>query len=191
MPQGKKVRSLKIAITAKHQRILSKKPYPPGQHGQERKRKLSDYGLQLLEKQKCKFVYGLREKPLQRLFKIAAKNPENTGELFLVLLERRLDNVVYRGNLAYSRLHARQMISHGKFTLNQKKIDAPGILIKVGDEISPKISDKEKIKIQENIVPDWLLLNKKTKTITVKKLPVRLDAPAEIDEQLIVEFYNR
>ncbi|TSC93848.1 MAG: small subunit ribosomal protein S4, partial [Candidatus Berkelbacteria bacterium Licking1014_85] len=127
----------------------------------------------------------------RRIFKIASKNPKATGELLLSLLERRLDNVLFRANFAKSRLHARQLINHGKIRLNNKKVSTASILVNEKDVISPKLNFKDNIEILAPCDFDWLKINKTAKTIEVKKLPIRLDAPAEINEQLIVEFYNR
>lgn len=190
--QLKKVRALRTAVSAKQQKILSKRPYVPGMHGKKFRRKVSDYGLQLAEKQKAKLIYGLREKPFKRFFKIASKDPKATGELLLSLLERRLDNVVYRASLAKTRLHGRQMISHAKFYLNDKKVNIPSIIVKKDDVLSiRKQADKDKIEFQDGEVPKWIKVDKKNKNITIVKLPTRENAPFELNEQLIVEFYNR
>jgi len=190
--QLKKARSLKIAVSAKQQKILSKRPYIPGQHGKKFRRKISDYGLQLAEKQKAKFIYGLREKPFRRFFKIASKNSKATGELLLTLLERRLDNIVYRSSFAKTRLHGRQMISHAKFYLNGKKVNIPSIITNKGDILTiRKQADKDKLELQDNEIPNWLKIDKNKKSITIVKLPSRENAPFDLNEQLIVEFYNR
>lgn len=190
--QLKKVRALRTAISAKQQKILSKRPYIPGMHGKKFRRKISDYGLQLAEKQKAKLIYGLREKPFRRFFKIASKDSKATGELLLSLLERRLDNIVYRASFAKTRLHGRQMISHAKFYLNDKKVNIPSIIVKKGDVLSiRKQTDKDKLELQEGEIPNWIKIDKKNKNITIIKLPTRENAPFELNEQLIVEFYNR
>ena len=190
--QLKKVRALKTAISAKQQKILSKRPYIPGMHGKKFRRKVSDFGLQLEEKQKAKLIYGLREKQFKRFFKIASKDPKATGELLLSLLERRLDNVIYRSSFAKTRLHGRQLVSHAKFFLNDKKVNIPSIIVKKGDVLSVrKQTDKDKLQLQDGEIPNWIKIDKNKKNITIVKLPTRENAPFELNEQLIVEFYNR
>ncbi|PJB51636.1 30S ribosomal protein S4, partial [Candidatus Berkelbacteria bacterium CG_4_9_14_3_um_filter_33_5] len=122
----------------------------------------------------------------------ASKNPKATGELLLTLLERRLDNIVYRSSFAKTRLHGRQMISHAKFYLNGKKVNIPSIITNKGDILTiRKQADKDKLELQDNEIPNWLKIDKNKKSITIVKLPSRENAPFDLNEQLIVEFYNR
>lgn len=178
----KRQRRLGIRVLPKLDKYVARRPYPPGIHGGKRPQALSDYGLQLQEKQRVKFIYGLRERQLQRLFEINPQSP-------LTTLESRVDNVVYRAGLAASRPQARQMVSHGHFLLNAKKINIPSTLVKTGQQIAPKNPDK--IKLQEREIPSWLELDKKSKSIRVKKLPQRDDITSEINEQLVIEYYSR
>lgn len=166
----------------------------PGFHG-SRRRKLSDYGVQLREKQKVKYMYGVLEKQLQRLYSQASKNPLATGSALLGLLERRLDNVMYRLGWAPTRPAARQLVNHGHLTVNNKKMDIPSYSVRVGDVI--KIKDKSvKIPVIADLLkedditpPAWL--EKKGVVAKVQRFPERDDITENIDEQLIVEFYSR
>jgi small subunit ribosomal protein S4 len=167
----------------------------PGQHGTKTHRKMSDYALQLREKQKLKYIYGILEKQLRKIFEEASKNPAATGTALLSFLERRLDNVVYRASLTMTRASARQLVNHDHFLVNGKKMNIPSYTVKVGDVISLKKNKTAKIPqvaaaIEEaRTVPNWLAV--KGTAIKVVKLPVREDIVEKIDEQLIVEYYNR
>lgn len=169
---------------------------PPGQHGQKRRRTLSDYGLQLKEKQKLKRLYQVSEEQFRRYFQksLKAKGKE-TGLLLLQTLERRLDNVVYRLGFAPSRSVARQLVSHGHVLVNNKKVDIPSYEVKVGDVISlkPKSLEMEIVKKslaeKDRKIPDWL--KRKATVGKIERLPTRDEMESEIDESLIVEFYSR
>ncbi|OGY23766.1 MAG: 30S ribosomal protein S4 [Candidatus Woykebacteria bacterium RBG_13_40_7b] len=168
---------------------------PPGQHGiRSLKRKPSDYSIQLKEKQKVKYMYGLLERQFKRFFQLASKSKGKTGEKLLELLERRLDNVIYRLSFASSRAQARQMVSHGHIIVNDKKVNIPSYITAVNDIISvkPTSSGLELIKKslkESSDLPPWL--DRKGTVGKVKSLPGRDVAPAEINEQLIVEYYSR
>ena len=175
---------------------LAKKPYAPGMHGQKRAKKLSDYGIQLQEKQKVRFMYGLNEKQFKKTFVEAGKLKGVHGEDFLKLLESRLDNLVYRIGFATTRRGARQLVNHGHITVNGKKVDIPSYRCKVGDIISVKDSDKELKIIKSSLEA----LNKRVEFInydeakmeaTYVRYPERSELNADINEALIVEFYNR
>ena len=177
-------------------RELAKKPYAPGMHGQKRAKKLSDYGIQLQEKQKVRFMYGLNEKQFKKTFVEAGKLKGVHGEDFLKLLESRLDNLVYRIGFATTRRGARQLVNHGHITVNGKKVDIPSYRCKVGDKISVKESDKELKIIKSSLEA----LNKRVEFInydeskmeaTYVRYPERSELNADINEALIVEFYNR
>ena len=168
---------------------FTRRPYPPGARGQVKSIKLSDYGKQLREKQKAKRIYGLNERQFRRYFLQSAKHKEATGEVLLQLLERRLDNLVYRLGFASSRRNARQMVSHGLFLVNNKKVDIPSYQVKVKDVIEPK--KKEGIELHKREIPSWLKLDKKKLQGEVIKIPEKEDLPQEIDQSLIVEFYSR
>ena len=164
-------------------------------------KKLSEYGVQLSEKQKVKEMYGMREKQFKRFFGMATKGKSGTGENLLSLLERRLDNVVYRLKLSTSRTQARQIITHGHLLVNGKKVLSPSYLVAIDDEISlsDKVLAKEKFLDQVvdkrlNIaikVPEWLELNKKERKGKILRFPVRGDIQAPIEEHLIVELYSK
>ena len=175
---------------------IVKRNYAPGQHGQGRK-KASDYGLQLREKQKVKRIYGVLETQFRNLYERAEKMTGKTGENLLTLLERRLDNVVYRMGLASSRKEARQLVGHGHFLLNGKKADIASMTVKVGDVITvkerSKTSAKFKALVEANsrIAPKWLDANVAEMTTTVVANPSREDIDLEIAEQLIIELYSK
>ncbi len=184
-------------------RILQRRNYPPGQHGRikGRRRKLSEYGIRLMEKQKLKFLYGgLREKQFKRYFDRATKSKQNTGEVLLQLLERRLDNVVYRLGFATTRRQARQLVSHGHILVNGKKVDIPHYEVEPGDIIEVKPSSRDIPFLKENLenidprsVPEWLELDKDNFRGKVLKLPENvaeyLEVPVNV--QYIIEFYSK
>ncbi len=178
---------------------FERRSYPPGQHGQAQIRvKRSDYGIRLREKQKVKRIYGVSEKQFSRYFDRADRMRGQTGHNLLSLLERRLDNVVYRLGFASSRTQARQMVAHGLFLVNGRSVDIPSYLVKVGDTIELKEKYRQNQAIVDNLeavvrrgVPQWLELDKDNFKGTVKALPTREDITMPIQEQLIVEFYSR
>ncbi|WP_265823829.1 30S ribosomal protein S4 [Geovibrio ferrireducens] len=176
---------------------IEKKAYPPGQHGQLRK-KLSDYGMQLREKQKVKRFYGILEAQFRLYFEKAARMQGITGENLLSLLERRLDNVVYRAGFAGSRKEARQMVRHAHFLVNGRKVNIPSFIVKVGEvvEVREKSGDHGRVKecletAEGRGVPEWLTLDKDGKKTQVVRLPERTDINYEIHEHLIVELYSK
>ena len=176
---------------------IEKRNFPPGQHGQGRK-KVSDYGHQLREKQKCKRFYGLQETQFRNLFDKADRKKGITGENLLILLETRLDNVVFRLGLANTRRESRQMVNHGHILVNGKRLDIPSYRVKVGDVITLKErtfnSDRMKDIVEANssrIVPKWLDMDKKTLTGKVIALAQREDIDFEVEEHLIVELYSK
>ena len=174
---------------------IVKRNYAPGQHGQGRK-KVSNYGLQLREKQKVKRIYGVLETQFRNLYERAEKMSGKTGENLLCLLEERLDNVVFRMGLASSHKEARQLVLHGHFTLNGKKADIPSILVKPGDVVALKETDSEKLKgllegMNDKIVPKWLEVDAKAGSAKVLAMPERDDIDFEFNEQLIIELYSK
>jgi small subunit ribosomal protein S4 len=176
---------------------IERRRYTPGMHGQTR-RKLSDYGLQLREKQKLKQVYGVLERQFKRYFHMAERMRGVTGGILLQLLERRLDNVVYRLGFAANRRQARQLITHGHFTVNGRKVTIPSYLVRVGDLISPKESSTKLGVIQESVAkaehrgfPSWLEMNVDTLKGKVLHLPKREEIALPVQEQLIVELYSK
>ena len=175
---------------------LAKKPYAPGMHGQKRAKKLSDYGIQLQEKQKVRFMYGLNEKQFKKTFVEAGKLKGVHGEDFLKLLESRLDNLVYRIGFATTRRGARQLVNHGHITVNGKKVDIPSYRCKVGDVISVKDSDKELKIIKSSLEAlkkrvEFITYDEAKMEATYVRYPERSELNADINESLIVEFYNR
>ena len=174
---------------------LAKRPYAPGQHGNGR-RKISDYGMQLQEKQKVRFMYGLNEKQLKRVFVEAGKMKGVHGENFLKLLESRLDNLVYRMGFATTRRGARQLVNHGHITVNGNKVDIPSYRVKVGDVIGIKEQSKDHPAIKAaleaiNNRVEFVTFDDAKKTGTFVRLPERSELNADINESLIVDFYNR
>ncbi len=181
---------------------LEKRPTTPGQHGRRAgSKKLTEYGKQLEAKQKVKVVYNMRERQFRRFFDLASKLPGITGETLLSLLERRLDNVIFRLKMAISRIQARQMIVHGHITVNGVKVDRPSYLVKEGDVVTlapTAVNNKEFI---ENVVdkrlgtaikvPEWLDLQKKDRRGVVMRLPLRSDISIPAEEHLIVELYSK
>ena len=176
---------------------IEKRAYPPGVHGQGRVR-FSDFGVQLREKQKVKRMYGLLEKQFRSTFDQAAGMKGRTGENLLLLLERRLDNVIYRSGYATSRAEARQVVKHGHFRLNGRKVQTPSILVKAGMklELRERSQKVERVKaaletLESKSVPQWIEVDQESQEAVVKQLPVREDITLPIDEQLIVELYSR
>ena len=172
-----------------------KRDYAPGQHGAERKKK-SEYGRQLTEKQKLRDTYGVSEKQFQRLFVLARKSQGITGLNFMVMLESRLDNLVYKMGFATTRRQARQLVNHGHITVNGKKVDIPSYMCKVGDSISLKEKSLDLAIVKaalesSTIVPEYVEVDKEKKVGKFVRLPERKEFNTEIDESLIVEFYNR
>jgi len=175
---------------------LKKRAYGPGQHGQDRKRKPSQYGAQLLEKQKLRELYGVNERQFRRLFLIAKKEKTVTGLAFFRILESRLDNLVYRMGFARSRAAARQIVNHGHITVNGKKVDIPSYLCNVGDVIGLK--DEQPLKIIKELVENdampvapYVSVDKTKYQGTFARLPERSELSREINEAQIIEYYNR
>lgn len=177
---------------------VTRRAYAPGQHGQKRT-KLSDYGIQLREKQKAKKIYGLLERQFRHYFAIAERSKGVTGEVLLQLLERRLDNVIYRLPFAASRNGARQLVRHGSVCVNGRKVNIPSYLADVGDVIQIKTDEKTKKRIQDTAeltkdtraVPAWLESDYVNLKGQIKRLPIKADIGYAIQEQLIVELYSK
>ena len=175
---------------------LAKKPYAPGEHGQDRKKKLSNYGIQLQEKQKVKFMYGLSEKQMEKTFEKAVKMKGVNGENLLKLLESRLDNLVYRIGFATTRKGARQLVNHGHVTVNGKRVDIPSYQVKPGDIISLMENDKEMAIVKSSLEAlhnraSFISYDDKKMEATYVRYPERSELNADIDEALIIEYYNR
>ncbi len=177
---------------------VERRAYPPGQHGPGRQRKVSQYGVQLREKQKLRRIYGVNEKQFRTYFAKAAAKTGVTGDWFLSLLERRLDNVVYRLGFAASRNSARQLVAHGNILVNGKKLDIPSFNVKTGMKVSvtprheqnPQVVDcLQKVRVRS--VPGWLQLDGEKPEGTVLSNPSRTEIDTLVNEQLIVEFYSK
>lgn len=188
------------ALHPKAHKALVKRSTPPGQAGNGRRpAKASQYSLQLREKQKVKRLYGLLERQFSNLMKEASRVPGQSGQVLLQFLERRLDNVVYRAGLAPSRRAARQLVTHGHFTLNGVRVDIPSIRVKEGDAIVLRDHSKsneyfkkiDDISPAPSTTPAWIKVDRKKFAVQVTGLPTRDDAEPEINEQLIVEYYSR
>ena len=177
---------------------FDRRSYPPGQHGQRRGRKSSDYGIQLREKQKIKRMYGLSEKQFHLFFERAERQRGITGTNLLTLLERRFDNVVYRLGFVNSRAQGRQFVKHNHFLINGKKVNIPSLLIKIGDVIETREKSRKMQVIVNSLdavvrrgIPQWLDLEKDEMKGTVKAFPVREDLTMPMQEQLVVELYSK
>jgi small subunit ribosomal protein S4 len=176
---------------------IERRNYPPGEHGQARS-KFSEYAIQLREKQKVKRMYGLLEGQFRLYFKMAERQKGITGENLLLLLERRLDNMVYRMGFATSRAEARQLVRHGHFTVDARKVNIPSYLLKPGQVVSVKERSRKVNRIVEALeqaerrgVPEWLQVTKDSFTGQVKALPARAELTMPINEKLIVELYSK
>lgn len=194
-PAYKKSRRLGFS-TLENGKELAKRPYAPGQHGTDRKKKMSEYGTQLQEKQKMRFMYGLTEKQFRRAFEKASKMSGIAGENFFKLLESRLDNVVYRMGLANTRRGARQLVNHGHILVDGNKVDIPSYSVKPGSVISVKENSVNhpavKAALENKVIrPAFVDFDEKKMSGTYIRFPERSELTAEINESMIVEFYNR
>ena len=177
---------------------IEKRNVPPGQHGRARKAKMAGYGVQLREKQKVKRTYGVLESQVRRSFEAADRQKGVTGELLLQMLERRLDNVVYRLGFATSRAQARQLVRHGHFLVNGKKVDIPSYAVRSGDSIAIRSGSAENATIQHAMeevkgrgIPEWLMLDSAALSGRISQLPTREQINLPVQEQLIVELYSK
>lgn len=194
-PVWKKSRRLGFSILETGEE-LTRRNYPPGQHGQGRRRRLSNYGLQLQEKQRIRYTYGVTEKQFFNTYNRAVKMEGVTGHNFLFLLEQRLDNVVYRMNLARTRRGARQLVNHGHILVDGKKVDIPSYTVQPGQTIEVKESSRNMASIKEALeanvsTVDYIEFDAESMKGRLTRLPERSELNQEIDEALVVEFYNR
>ncbi len=194
-PSYKQARRVGFSISETGKELV-KKPYGPGQHGNARKAKLSNYGTQLKEKQKVRFMYGLNERQFRKTFDEAAKMPGLHGENFLKLLESRLDNVVYRLGLADTRRAARQLVNHGHVTVNGNKVDIPSYRVKVGTVISLREKSKDHKAVKNSLEKvtkrvEFVTFDENKLEGTFVRLPERNELNIDINESMIVEFYSR
>ncbi|MBA4492846.1 30S ribosomal protein S4 [Paenactinomyces guangxiensis] len=194
-PRWKLSRRLGISLSGTGKE-LNKRPYAPGQHGPGQRKKLSEYGMQLQEKQKLRHMYGVNEKQFRNLFQRAGKMKGIHGENFMKLLESRLDNLVYRLGFARTRAQARQLVVHGHVTVNGKKVDRPAYQVQVGDVIGLREKSRNLAIVKESLedrayLPEYLTFDESKLEGTYTRLPERTELPAEINETMIVEFYSR
>ena len=199
-PKGKLVRKFgeNIFGNPKYDRLLNRKAYAPGQHGQSRRSKLSNYGIQLQEKQKIKFMYGLLEKQFRLTFERAEKMKGETGTNMLQILESRLDNVVFRLGFAPSRPAARQLVNHKHFLVNDKVVNIPSFIVKPGDKISVREKSKKMDiildsmrRIKGDMDLSWLALDKGKMKGIFEAVPERDEMQLTVNEQLVVELYSK
>jgi small subunit ribosomal protein S4 len=176
---------------------IERRSYPPGDHGQ-RRTKLSNYGIQLREKQKLRRIYGLNEKQFKNYFNKAERLPGVSGENFLRILERRLDNVIFRLGLSTSRSQARQLVRHGHVTVNGRKVNVPSYLVKAGEVVAVREKSRTNSSVVESVevmkgrkMPGWLEMNIEKMEARIVALPTREEIDTQINEQLIVEFYSK
>ena len=198
--RGKVVRRLGVNIygNGKYDRLLKKKPQKPGQErGFRGRNKVSDYGKQLIEKQKLRFTYGISEKQFFNTFVKAKGLSGLTGDNMMILLERRLDNVVYRLGMATTRAQARQFVSHGHIRLNGKRSNVPSMIVREGDSVEVRETEASKKIIREGlahsnqVMPAWLSIDGDALKGKVERLPYRTDIPSVANEQVVVEFYSK
>ena len=194
-PNNKQARRVSFSIL-ENGKDIAKRPYGPGQHGKDKKRKPSNYAIQLNEKQKVRFMYGISEKQFKKLVNDSAKMKGVHGENLLILLESRLDNLVYRAGFATTRRGARQLVNHGHITVNGKKVDIPSYRVKPGDVIAIKENSADHKGIEIALANkikrvDFINYDEAKRTATYVRYPERSELNAEINESLIVEFYSR
>ena len=194
-PNNKQARRVSFSIL-ENGKDIAKRPYGPGQHGKDKKRKPSNYAIQLNEKQKVRFMYGISEKQFKKLVNDSAKMKGVHGENLLILLESRLDNLVYRAGFATTRRGARQLVNHGHITVNGKKVDIPSYRVKPGDVIAIKENSADHKGIEIALANkikrvDFINYDEAKRTATYVRYPERSELNAEINESLIVEYYNR
>ncbi|MGB9358202.1 MAG: 30S ribosomal protein S4 [Acidimicrobiia bacterium] len=195
-PRTKVSRRARQLLDENKAKYFDRRPYPPGDHGRGRIRE-SQYLVQLREKQKLKFIYGVLEKQFRRYYKEAARQTGITGTVLLQILESRLDNVVYRSGLASTRPQARQLVNHGHFLVNDKRVDIPSYQVRKDDVVSVKERSLEILPIMiavdtgDRTVPEWMDVNVEERTITIKDLPSREQIDTQIQEQLVVELYSK
>lgn len=195
-PKIKKARRLGVAVSPKSEKFLERRPNPPGQHGPSRRRgKQSDYGRQLMEKQRLRHQYNLSEKQLRGVFEKASRKQGNTGEVMLQMLESRLDAVVLRAGLCRSIYQARQMVSHAHFRVNGKKVNIPSYQVRIGDKITVREKSKELdsfvLAQQVAKTPEYVTANDKELTAELNRLPNMEEVPVTCEISSVVEFYAR
>jgi small subunit ribosomal protein S4 len=194
----KQSRKLGIALSTKAGKFMERRPYGPGQHGKGRRSKVSEYGLQLKEKQKMKYIYGVLERQFRNYFEKATHMKGKTGDNLVKLLEQRLDNVIYRLGFAPTRRSARQLVTHGHFKVNNQKVNVPSYQVKAGEMISVREKSKQldiihnaMKRVKDASMYPWVSLDKAAVTGTFLKVPEREEIPLLANEQLVVELYSK
>ena len=199
-PKARISRRLGINLfgTPRETRALDRRPYPPGEHGRSRRRNPSEYLVQLQEKQKARYTYGVLERQFRRYYREATRTKGVTGETLLQLLERRLDNVAYRLGFATSRAQARQLVRHGHVTVNGRKVDIPSFSVKPGDVVAVRQTSRKAPAILHALeevkgrgVPEWLRTDAEAMSATIGAIPTREQINLPVQEQLIVELYSK
>ena len=196
-PRTRKSRRMGQLLDENKSKYYDRRPYPPGEHGRRRVRE-TDYLIQLREKQKIRHIYGVLERQFRKYYEEAARRTGITGDNLMQILELRLDNVVYRSGLARTRPQARQMVNHGHFRVNDKKVDIPSYRVRAGDVITVKERSKDIVIVQhavdtsgDRIFPEWLDVNLDKREVTVRDLPSRQQIDTTVQEQLVVELYSK
>lgn len=194
----KQSRKLGVALSNKANKFMERRPYGPGQHGKGRRAKVSEYGLQLKEKQKMKYIYGVLERQFRNYFEKATHMKGKTGDNLVKLLEQRLDNVVYRMGFAPTRRSARQLVTHGHFKVNNQKVNIPSYQVKAGEVISVREKSKQldiihnaMKRVKDASMYSWLSLDKAAVAGTFLRVPEREEIPLLANEQLVVELYSK
>lgn len=196
-PRTRRSRRVGQLLDDNKAKYYDRRPYPPGEHGRRRIRE-TDYLIQMREKQKMRQIYGVLEKQFRRYYREAARSKGITGDTLLQFLECRLDNVVYRAGFARTRPQARQMVNHGHFRVNGRKVDIPSYRVRAGDVVTVKDRSRDSIVIRqaldtlgERVAPGWLEINPDDRQITVSQIPNRSQIDTEVQEQLVVELYSK
>lgn len=196
-PRTRRSRRVGQLLDDNKAKYYDRRPYPPGEHGRRRIRE-TDYLIQMREKQKMRQIYGVLEKQFRRYYREAARSKGITGDTLLQFLECRLDNVVYRSGFARTRPQARQMVNHGHFRVNGRKVDIPSYRVRAGDVVTIKDRSRDSIVIRqaldtlgERLAPGWLEVNPDDRQITVSQIPNRSQIDTEVQEQLVVELYSK
>jgi len=191
-------RRLGVALSPKAEKYLERRPYAPGEHGQSRRGKISEYALQLREKQKMKYLYGVLEKQFRNYYKKAVSQRGVTGDNLVKLLERRFDNVVFRAGFSPSRAGARQLVSHGHLLVNGKKVNIPSYQLKPGDviEFRQKSLNMDAVtdslnRAPESRIPSWVQVDKAQQKVVFVAVPEREEVQEQFNEQLVVELYSK
>ncbi len=194
----KQSRKLGIALSNKANKFMERRPYGPGQHGKGKRTKVSEYGLQLKEKQKMKYIYGVLERQFRNYFEKASHMKGKTGDNLVKLLELRLDNVVYRMGFAPTRRSARQLVTHGHFRINKEKVNIPSFQMKTGDVIAVREKSRQldiihnaMKRVKDASVYTWVSLDKAAMAGTFLRVPEREEIPMLANEQLVVELYSK